>query len=117
MRIYNKLCKYNFSSNAFEVIYYDNSDSNSDSKAVGLNGDNMYFINFNADDIRPTKLNLSNGKTENLNINANEAECEVKDMATLKNSHISLTLIPVSDNYFVFYDETAKAFRTLGENK
>ena len=104
---YGYLYQYDFSSNNFENIFKFPSSY----CAVGVNGEDLYYWNGEA----VFKLNLTSGKASELSINSDSEYCDVLDMAGVSTSKIESEFIPVSDTYFVFYDKSLGAFRTLSE--
>lgn len=51
-----------------------------------------------------------------MNISVDSESCDIMDMFPIIISEISPTLITVSDDYIVFYDTSAEAFRVIEKN-
>lgn len=109
---YHSLYQYDFSGNQFNNIYkFPAGDCK-----MNVNGGDLYYWNLESKEKNLCKLNLSSGKVTALDINASSDNCEVKDMAAVNANNIWTIIVPVSDNYIVFYDSAAKAFRALSKN-
>lgn len=102
---YSFIYKYDFSSNESDEIF------SSYLKCIGINGNNVYYFKNNV----IYKLNLTSGKAVELEINTKSDYCDVLDMMIVSDSNMSRDFIPVSDEFFVFYDKEAGAFRTLSK--
>lgn len=106
--------------NAYRLFKHDFSSNNADKifdfpiyrdYCLGVKGEDLYYWSGGA----VFKLNLISGKSSELPINANSEYCDVLDMAGVSVSNAEMEFIPVSDTYFVFYDNSLGAFRTLSE--
>lgn len=108
------LYKYNFSDGCFERLFgfsgYSDGSGGLD-YCLGVNGENVYYWYEGA----VNKLNLSSGKASELSITTDSEYCDVLDMTKVSVYNFQYEFIPVSDTHFVFYDEAAKAFRTLSK--
>ena len=60
-------------------------------------------------------MSLSDGKTEELNINTTNFDVEFSDMGNLE--EIYQLMFIVNDDKIIFYDGNMKAFRILEKNK
>ncbi len=99
------LQKYNFTTGTYNTVTKINSDS------FGIKGNSFYFWYNN----KITKLSLSDGKTEELNINTTNFDVEFSDMGNLE--EIYQLMFIVNDDKIIFYDGNMKAFRILEKNK
>ena len=106
---YSKLLKYNFTETESEEL-----TSVPNYSLVNISNGIMYC--WNGDDEKFYKTNLSSGKTEEMNISVDSKNCDIMDMLPISISEISPTLIIVSDDYIVFYDTSAEAFRVIEKN-
>ena len=106
---YSKLLKYNFTETESEEL-----TSVPNYSLVNISNGIMYC--WNGDDEKFYKTNLSSGKTEKMNISVDSESCDIMDMLPISISEISPTLIIVSDDYIVFYDTSAEAFRVIEKN-
>lgn len=102
---YSFIYIYDFSSNKFDEIF------SSSLNCIGINGNDVYYFKNNV----IYKLNLTSGKAVELEINTKSDYCDVLDMMIVSDSNMSRDFIPVSDEFFVFYDTKAEAFRTLSK--
>lgn len=102
---YSFIYIYDFSSNKFDEIF------SSSLNCIGINGNDVYYFKNNV----IYKLNLTSGKAVELEINTKSDYCDVLDMMIVSDSNMSRDFIPVSDEFFVFYDKEAEAFRTLSK--
>ena len=104
----DELYKYDFSASEFVSIFDFQTSSYID---IGINGDDVYYWNINH---TVHKINLTTGQVSELDISADSEKCEVLDMTTVALTYYnSSNLIPISDDYIIFYDKSAKAFRVL----
>lgn len=101
--------KYNFSEAVFEKLLSVPSYSMMD-----ISNGHMYL--WNGDDEDFYKINLSTGKTDKMNISADNESCDVLDMLPININRIEPELITLSDDYIVFYDNAAEAFRFITKN-
>lgn len=109
---YDAIYLYDFSADRFQRIY-----DLPQKCRIGISNDTFYYWDIDSVGKKFFKVNLSNGKASELAINANSENCEVLDMTKVNINNTWVDIIPISDDYFIFYDGVAKAFRTISKNK
>ena len=112
----NCLYKHNFGSGNYEIFFRMTEQGGSGHTPQGINGEYFYYWDTDSNsDTRDSiyKLNLNTGQVSELNISANSEKCEALDMTKISTYNIDVRMIPISDDYIVFYDTAADAFRAL----
>lgn len=104
----HSIFKYNFSDD-FEFI------TRVEATQMGVNGQYVYYssnegVGSNSS-VKMYKLDMNTGSIEELDITTDDDRCMVMDMQPIR--LYNEVFIPVADDYFVFYDTSADAFRAL----
>ena len=104
----HSIFKYDFSDD-FEFI------TRVEATQMGVNGQYVYYssnegVGSNSS-VKMYKLDMNTGSIEELDITTDDDRCMVMDMQPIR--LYNEVFIPVADDYFVFYDTSADAFRAL----
>lgn len=110
----------NSSYSSWDIRKYDFADAKSiemfnisSCSAASISGKFLYY--WNGNDAKFYKANLSSGKIEKMNITVDSENCDILDMLPINQRKIAPELIMGSEEYIVFYDTSAEAFRVLSK--